>query len=233
MNYYLLEDARIEQRRLKKFLPVLKIYDTPKQLLADVTQDDGPKIMILDVEIKGVEQAGFKIAKMIRDQDPHAQIIMISHHDQLLPLCLEYHIAVIDFVPKKLGDQQFIQRLGKAINTAQRNLEKIKTLAVTPVKLPNGSHTYKTNLNTIVYIASEKGTHYLEVYTTDSVIKIRSNLRDMPSVHPNLVQIHAAYCINSTYLASYAAKTRIVTLNNGIQLPVSRRFVPALKKVAD
>ncbi|MDF7627038.1 response regulator transcription factor [Lactobacillaceae bacterium L1_55_11] len=233
MNYYLLEDARVDQRYIKKLIPTIKIFDSPRELMAVFKDDSEPKIIILDIEIKGVVRAGLEIARLIRQHDPHAQIIMISHHEDLMPVCLEYHIAAIDFIPKKIDERYFADRLLEAIKTAQDNIEKIAAVAVIPIKLPNGAHTYKVNLNDILYIASEKATHYLEVFTTDGIIKIRANLKDIPQVHPQLIQIHAAYCINIDRLETYTTKTHTACLSNGVHLPVSRRFIARLREEID
>ncbi|CAK8054291.1 LytR/AlgR family response regulator transcription factor [Eupransor demetentiae] len=233
MTYYLLEDGKTYQRKIKKILPGTKAYGSPRELIAALDQDEyGHKIIILDLEIKGIRQAGFRTAQHIRRQDPHAQIIIVTSHTEMSFLCFQYQIGVIDFISKNDEEQAFQSRLQRAVQTAKDNISRIEEITEIPVRFPNGSQFIKGDLNQVDYISSEKGTHYLEIHTRSNTIKVRANLKDISAIHKNLLQIHAAYCINISQIESYRAGTQTLTLKNGTNLPVSRRFIKAIRQLA-
>ncbi|MGO3411877.1 MAG: LytR/AlgR family response regulator transcription factor, partial [Leuconostoc falkenbergense] len=58
MNFYVLEDDPIGQQRIQRYLPTSFITDSPTKLLTALAADTHPKIILLDLEIKGLLHAG-------------------------------------------------------------------------------------------------------------------------------------------------------------------------------
>ncbi|CAH1855698.1 LytR/AlgR family response regulator transcription factor [Convivina praedatoris] len=226
MNYFLLEDNKIHQRFIKNLVSNIQIFNKPQDLLKRVhtLKSNSANIFILDLELGNMPKAGILTANFIRQADPHAQIIIFTSHSDLTSLCFEYHLSVLDYIYKGDAQNKIQQRLLASLKKAQNNLQRLIEVQEIPIKLPNGSRFHKVDLNNILFIASEKGTHYLEIHGFKSLTKIRANLKDIPSIHNHLIQVHAAYCINSKHIQSYSAKDHHLTLKNGIRLPVSRPF---------
>ncbi|MDF7637565.1 LytTR family transcriptional regulator DNA-binding domain-containing protein [Leuconostocaceae bacterium ESL0958] len=223
MSYYVLADQLEDRRLLNRILTNPIFCKSPQALLAALKKDRRGQIVILNLAIKGYPEAGFQTARLVRLFDPDAQLILLTHDEQLGHFCFEYQLSAIDFILKS-NDLRYQERLHRAIKQAYRNLQQIRLLRPLPIHFPNGQHQELVDLAQLIYIASEKGTHHLLLHEANRTRKIRANLKDMAPYHDCLCQIHAAYCINLNYLEEYIPSQQLVLLTNGVQLPVSRRY---------
>lgn len=230
MNCYVLTTDKKEQRLFRKILNEPAIYESPRDLLLTLNASLTGSIVILDVAIAGHEHAGFQTAEILRKQNPNSQLILLSNDSSMANACFEYQIGVLDFIIKGNLDLSFQNRLHRAVKKAQYNLHRISYLRPINIHLPDGSKNILVDLAKIIYISSEKGTHHLLLHESNRITKIRTSMKNVATLHENLCQIHAAFCINIDYLKKYDSKKGIVTLTTGNSLPVSRSFAPNIRE---
>lgn len=107
IHYYVLEDQPIQQRRIQQIIGVCRLFDQPAQLLAALQADEDSKIILLDLDLHTVTDAGLSVAQMIRTFDSMSPIIIVSTHTELLAASYRYQIAALDFIDKSQADGQF------------------------------------------------------------------------------------------------------------------------------
>lgn len=234
MNYYLLEDNLIQQQRIKSIVETCQIFDQPDSFLAAIRADKQPKIILVDLEIKTVVNAGLTVAKMIREFDILSPIIIVTTHSEMAMLSYKYQVSVLDFVNKLQNEIEFKQQLTSALTTARKHIQIQCEEETDIVALPNGKKAEHVNLSDIVYVTcSDAKSHQLTVYCEQKVIQIRATVKSLPILHQNLVRIHAAYVVNKDKLVSFDSETNMIVLSNKITLPCSRKYLKHIRKLVE
>lgn len=231
MNYYLLEDNLIQQKRIQNIIASCHVFDQPAALLTALRKDADPKIILLDLEIQTVANAGLNVAKMIREFDILSPIIIVTTHSEMVYMSYQYQISAFNFIDKTQNEQQFKQRLLSAVAGAEKqNIQKLDNEQTAVVSLPNGQKHERVILNDIHYVTcNDSKSHILTVYCTYKQIQIRSTVKRIPILHEDLIQIHAAYVINKRQLVSMDTATRTIELANKVRLPYSKKYLKILQ----
>lgn len=228
MHYYLLEDALIQQKRIRNIINTCRIFDNPTAFLAALMADEQPKTILVDLEIKTVTDAGFNVAKAIRRVDTLSPIIVVTTHSEMVATSYEYHIGAIDFIDKSLPEQQFVQRIESALQAAAKQyFNNNETKQSEMVLLPTGENIA---LEEMIYIAHNgANSHLLTIYCSQQTIQIRGTVKTLAEIHPKLIRIHAAYIVNRDMIKSLDTKAHTVTLKHQVTLPCSRKYLKMLK----
>lgn len=230
MNYYLLEDNLIQQDRIQSILKSCHIFDQPAALLAALQADTAPKIILLDLEIRTVANAGLNVAKMIRQFDILSPIIIVTTHSEMATMSYQYQIGALDFIDKTQNEQQFKQRLTSAIAVAEQRIQTQDVAQAEMISLPNGQKSEQIMLNDIRYVTcNDSKSHLITVYCTHKSVQVRSTVKLLPTLHEDLIQIHAAYVINKRHLVSVDTAARTVQLTDQMRVPYSRKYFKMIR----
>lgn len=221
---YLLEDDITQQKRIKQYIQHIHTFTSPANLLSAVLKDKTPKIILLDLEIKDVIYAGLQTAQLIRKNDIISPIIIVTTHCELSWHTFQHHISALDFIDKSQPESAFAQQLKSAIYTADKVLKRYDKKSPNLITIRNGAHLVQFDLNHLSYVSSNKGTHYINVFTKNGVSKIRNTIKTIASSHENFIQIHASFCINRDFIKQYLKSEKIIELTDGTLLPVTRKF---------
>ena len=224
MQSAVLEDDPIGQQRIQHYLPTSFITDSPTKLLAALAADTHPKIVLLDLEIKGLLHAGINTAKMIRQTDCVSPIIIITTHDELSLQTFQSHISALDFIQKAQPEAQFGKKLQHAVQMAYQRLNQFDLKMPVWLTIHNGAHTETFDLNTISHVSSNNGRHYINVHQSNTTTQIRNTIKQISQSHDKFLQIHASFCVNHDFIQQYRLKDKTLLLTTGDLLPVSRRF---------
>lgn len=232
MNYYLLEDNFIQQQRIQHIVENCRVFEQPADFLVALKEDLTDKVILLDLEIHTVANAGLTVAKMIRQFDATSPIIIVTTHSEMLEQGLKYHIGILDFINKTQPELLFAKRVQSAVSEAEQQIRIQSGVESDFVALPNGKKTENINLNDIVYATcSESTSHQLTIYCEQKNVQIRATVKSLPKLHPNLMQIHAAYVINKDKVMVFDAKKNAVQLNNGVTLPCARKYIKPMRRL--
>ncbi|MCK8617535.1 LytTR family DNA-binding domain-containing protein [Fructobacillus sp. M158] len=230
MPCYILSDNGNARRLLKKVLNQPIFFETPSALLHALGRVKKGQVVLLDSAIRGYESAGLQTAQLIRQQDPDAQLIMMSDNAAMAARCFEGQVGLIDFIIKQDFNARFFDRLLRAISKANSNLRRILNLRPVPIRLPDGRSTRLFDLTRIVYFTTDSGSHHLIIHEVDHQSRIRASMRDLAAYHQNLYRVHSSYVINIAYLHLYQPSKHSLTMVTGHQIPVSRHYAGALRQ---
>ncbi len=232
MNYYLLEDNLVQQRRIQQIIENCQVFDQPTSLLEALKADKLAKVILLDLEIRTVDNVGLNVAKMIRQFDTMSQIIIVTTHSEMLEQGLKYHISMIDFIDKVQSETLFTKRLLSAVTEAEQQIRQQSGTQSEFITLPNGKKSESINLNDIIYMTSSQSqSHRLTVCCEQKNIQVRTTVKSLPKLHQNFMQIHAAYVVNKSKVVAFDAHTNTVQLNNGVLLPCARKYLKSMRQL--
>lgn len=232
MKYYLLEDDLIQQNRINSMLQACYIFDQPAALLKALQADPEPKIILLDLEIRTVSHAGLNVAKLIRQFDILSPIIIVTTHSEMVAMSYQYQIGALDFIDKTQNEQLFKQRLMSAVDVAEQHIQTQNVAQAEIINVPNGQKSEQIILDDIRYAScNDSKSHLLTIYCAYKNIHVRSTVKCLPTLHDDLIQIHAAYVINKRHLVSMDTTTRTVQLTDQMDVPYSRKYVKIIRAV--
>ena len=229
-HYYLLEDQPQQQRRIQQIIGMCRIFDQPEQLLSALRADPQPKIILLDLALHTVMHAGLSVAQVIRTFDSISPIIIVSTHTELLATSYQYQVGALDFIDKAQNDSRFRQRLLSAMRAATNQLALQVKRIPEIVTLPSIRHRETVDVNDIVYIASNvAASHRVTIYCEQRQIDLRATMKSMAALSEKLIQIHAAYVINSDKICCLDVKNHTVMLQHRMHLPYSKKYFKQLQ----
>lgn len=184
----------------------IRTFVSAEAFLFEYEEDKTYDILLLDVEMKNMN--GIELAKRIRKDSNHAEIIFITSHFEFVGE--GYEVDALHYLIKPISADKLTQVLTKAT----------EKLSVEPpsVVIFCESETVKLYETDILYV--ESFLHYIVIHTKDKEYKIKENI----SVFENRVS-NDFYRIHRSYLVSLKHITRIsrTSVNIGnTELPLSR-----------
>lgn len=184
----------------------IRTFASAEAFLFEYEEDKSYDILLLDVEMKNMN--GIELAKRIRKDNNHAEIIFITSHFEFVGE--GYEVDALHYLIKPISSDKLTQVLTKAV----------EKLSVEPpsVVITCEGETVKLYESDILYV--ESFLHYIVIHTKDKEFKIKENM----SVFENKVS-DDFYRIHRSYLVSLKHITRIsrTSVNIGsTELPLSR-----------
>lgn len=167
-------------------------------------------LYFLDIDMPKVN--GLTLASTIRELDETAVIMFISAKE-------EYVFDAIKVQPFRfIRKSHFQSDLSEALQEYLRQNQTEKEDTVITIEVQN--EIYRFSVHDILYIQAKD--NYLDIITPKKNTLIRYKISDMETLlEPYLfLRIHKSYLVNYRYI--YALQGKTVTLENGIQLPISR-----------
>ena len=231
MPCYILTDKAKDRRYLQKVLVDSLFFETPNSLIHALGRTKKGQVVILDSTIRSFDEAGLQTAKIIRQHDPDSQLIMISDQATLAEKCFEAQIGLLDFIIKRDFSTSFFDRLLRAISKAKLNLRRMRDSRPIPLRLPDGSNSRLFDLNKIIYLTTDSGSHHLFIHEENHVSRIRATMRQVETCHSNFYRVHSSFMVNISFIHAYHADEHTLLLVTGHRLPVSRNYASQLRNV--
>lgn len=155
-----------------------------------ISQIDGYKIYILDIEVPG--KSGLDLAKNIRNSgDWQSQLIIVTNHEELEKDAFESQNLILSFI-SKFNDLQ--TNLLKSIETAYVILSCNKS-----IKYQKGGEIYQIPYNNILYIEKESNRLYCNIVTKGKIYETNKTLIEIERIlkeDPRFLKVHRSYIIN-------------------------------------
>lgn len=189
-------------------------FSACESLLEDKVQLDIFDLIILDVEMKGIN--GIAAAKMIREKNDKVQIAFISAH-----MCYStdgYHVRAIRYILKDKDDfEKYLQEcLDSFLETIDQNEREI-TLDFTI-----GKRTLK--VSDIVYLRSSGNyTVFVVSFESQETYLLRSTLKKMTDIMQafDFVPVSSKETVNLCHVRSLSRYNMI--LDNGTEISISQK----------
>lgn len=232
MSIFILEDDVLQAQRMKRLVEEIcerhgVVYDfmevtgKPTDILEKIPLTTFTPIYFLDIEIKDERRKGLEVAQMIRKYDPHGVIVFVTTHSAFAPISYQYMVSAFTFIDKGLA---YAERAGmvekcllhyEAMNAVERPLDEFV--------LDNAQATVRLPFHTVEYVMTDRP-HRLALVTSDSVLHFYGTLKEIEKMDERLLRCHQSYLVNMHHVANYDAAERMLVLQSGKRVPVSRRL---------
>ena len=159
-------------------------------------------------------QAGFEVAKEIRKTDSESLIVFISTHTELVLTSYKYMVSALQFIQKNVDFLDFQKEVETCVDAYIQQKENIKTKSEYIIINLKAS-SIKMDINDMVGKNFKR-----EFYGTLSKIE---------QLHPDLIRVHQSIIINKKYASKLNYKTHLLTMRDGTEVPVSRRYYTQVK----
>lgn len=194
------------------------IYSKPEQLLEDIKEFEDYNLVFMDLEW-GNEKSGFYWGEQIYKCMPHLPVVFITgYNDKFAQYILLTNVNLLGYLTKPVHTEILHRYLVKAdaLN------EKIECLVMSIQGRAVSVHT-----KDIIYLESEA--HKVMIHTKKGIYTIYEKLSDVKErLSKEFTQCHKSFIANMNYISVIDSK--VLTLKNGTNLPVSRTFSTQLRK---
>ncbi len=194
------------------------MYDTGNDLVRHLDAVLENNILFLDIDMPGIN--GLEVAEMIEAHPHKVNLIFVTNRNDLVFDAI--HFRPFRFLRKECLRDEIEEALLSVIS-------KMKDESFL-CEFESGSDVVKIAVQEIVYL--ESAGHYVKVHTQDEkVFVVRSKMSEMDNqlVMMGFVRIHIGYLVNIRNIYSISSKG--VILDNGAELPISRKNVERVKQI--
>lgn len=210
------------ETEMQKYDMLYKIdkYTSGLELLAQ--HETNPyDIIFLDIEMPGID--GFEAITQLRVIKSNILVVYITNHSGLVYPSYQYRpfelIAKRDFTSK-------IEEIIKSAINELRNIRELNSYYAIE-RYGHNQLVYKSHI-----IYAESIHHGVKLHTLDGVFKVRRALNQLSNELNSdyLTLCHRSYLVNVKHV--YEARENSLLLDNGIVLPMSRKYRKnVLKKI--
>ena len=182
-------------------------------------------VWFLDIELKD-EINGIELCRRIKEKNRRAYIIYVSAYQQYALECCQSH--AFDFLLKPWTDAQLLS----CLMAVQRDRKEAESGHFLSVEL--GTRTLQLKEESILYF-SKDNTTVAAHYPIGETFEWRESLEALKTrLAPGMfVQCHKSYIVNRQHVREFLWAEDKVILDNGEELPLSRRRAKGLKELID
>lgn len=213
-NLALLEDV-VDGLKLRE--TEVECFENGESLLRYITdsKDNFYQIYLLDIEMPGIN--GLDTAKQIRDIDKRAIIIFVTAYSDYV--FSSFEVQPFRFINKPIDREKLENVIHAAVNYIYTSKRYI-FISVDKAKI-------QLCCEDIMYFEGDK--RKVNVYLPEETYSFYSKMSDIEKMVDNswFVRIHVSFIVNMDYVK--AIYTDEIVLNNGVHLPVSRKYQKSVK----
>ncbi len=224
MRIAICDDSKENLTLLEDVVDGLKVRETEvdcfengKSLLRYLndSKENYYQIYLLDIEMPGIN--GLETAKHIREIDQRAIIIFVTAYSDYV--FSSFEVQPFRFINKPIDREKLETVLQAAINYIYTSKRYI-FISVDKAKI-------QLCCENIMYFEGDK--RKINVYTVGESYSFYSKMADLEKMVDNswFVRIHVSYMVNMDYVK--AIYTDEIILNNGVHLPVSKKYHKSVK----
>ncbi len=190
-------------------------FGSAEALEAAMDTGNGFDLIILDIELTG--KTGIDMAQDMRRKNDMTSIIFVSSHEGYLKY--GYSIQPIHFLIKPVEFNMLYNAISADIRINHSSSQLVLNFK---------SKSYTINTSDIIYI--EVIGHNLYIHTEERKTAFRQTMAEIEQKlqGENFCRCHNSYIVNLKYIDEFS-RTEI-TLQNGIKLPIGRRYCDSFQK---
>lgn len=231
MGIYILEDEANQVELLKEIIISInqrydcegecpKVYRRGEMLLLDLKSNTETNIFFLDIQIRGILDAGIGIAQKIRDFDKKAIIVFVSTHRELALDVLYSFVSPLSFVEKNLDLSIFTSKIEKSLREYYCLREVGDDDDVFHLKLRKTE--IKIPFSEIYYFTSTYA-HRVEMVSKVTFREFHGDLIKIEREDDRLERVHQSYIVNPGSVVQIDKTMRRLIFPNGDFVPISRK----------
>ncbi len=206
------------------------IIDSAEEAI-DAIKSNRPDVILLDINLKG-KMTGLQLAEKISGLKIPI-LFITSFHDEAT-----YNQAskmqMVGFLVKPLNNLTLMSAIDACLSQITPSPQpEIPAIINDSFLIKKGRVYYRIRLQDIYYIESDL--EYITFYTNDNKFVTKGSLKKLSEhlLNFGFFRTHQRYVINLDKLRSINMQANLVTQNNGIKLPVSRRKRKELEALWD
>lgn len=241
LNIVVVEDDSVQRGEfvsfMKKYIDfeeldakVVLDTDSIQNTLDFTTEHDSEDFLFfLDIGLGSNKLAGIQLAKKLRTNFPHADIVFLTSHVEFSLLALRNRIASLDYIGKDMHEKDIQNSIRKDIKLSLKHLQSIGKRETFTYKHRN--KFLNIPLDDIYYFESgPTGYNCTILHGKNRVISVPHALKSIEKSHPRLFRCHRAFLVNPDNIISYDYTERKIyfDLEENISCPVSIRKITAL-----
>lgn len=231
LNIFVLEKDFYEQARIEKaiekakkihFLKIgqINIHDKTNQLLDEITERGSHMLFFLDIQSASEVEEGFLVAQEIRRRDPYATIVFVTAHPELLPLAFQYRVSALDFIDKKLSEQDYEDRIITDIELAL--IKNGYSLSECSFALDTKNATIQVPFHKILFFETSSTVHKIILHTIDEQIEFYGQLSKVVAQDSRLYKCHKSFVVNPENIVRLDKELSLAYFENGESCLVSK-----------
>lgn len=213
-NLALLEDV-VDGLKLRE--TEVECFENGESLLRYISdsKENFYQIYLLDIEMPGIN--GLETAKQIREIDKRAIIIFVTAYSDYV--FSSFEVQPFRFINKPVDREKLENVIHAAVNYIYTSKRYI-FISVDKAKI-------QLCCEDIMYFEGDK--RKVNVYLPEETYSFYSKMSDIEKMVDNswFVRIHVSFIVNMDYVK--AIYTDEIVLNNGVHLPVSRKYQKSVK----
>jgi Response regulator of the LytR/AlgR family len=230
MRTVILDDERdsidLLQLELAQNCPQVEVvgtYTSPLKALKEIELLQ-PHLLFLDIEMPVMN--GFEILEKISHLN--FSVIFITAYNQYALKAFRFN--ALDYLVKPIDTSELVEAVAKAAILVKPTSEQLSMLQKqlhgeppTKIAIPGHQGVFFIELDEIVY--SEASNNYSKLILTDGrQFVISKTLKDVQEVlkDEHFLRVHRQYIINLNHVKQFSRNEGILTMDNGVHIPVAR-----------
>lgn len=234
MKTMIIEDSRLAREGLARMLgqfsqlELVATANHPDEALPLIAEHK-PELLFLDIHMPG--STGFDLLEQL---DYQPKIIFTTAYSEHAIRSFEFN--TVDYLLKPINHERLSQAITKLSSHNEAAIPEVKPTLEPKDKIfvKDGDHCHLITLEKIRYIESCK--NYVRLYFEDTSVFLKKSLNQVEDRLPKrlffranrqfIINLHAISAIEESISEGYE-----VTMNNGIQVEISRRQANELKSL--
>ena len=220
----LVEELQIQEKMVKSIVYSLglnveiKCFQSGEDLLWEIEQKGNMDIILLDVEMGGIN--GVETARQLRKKDNRVILFFISYHDQY---CKEIiNVQPFRFIDKPVSEVKLESALKEAFKAMS---QKEEIFEYTYKKVP-----YKILVSKIRYFESDK--REVNLYSTDGVYSFYKKLDEVEAqleqMNIKFLRISKSYLVNMNYVKEFRFEK--VVMDDSKEFKIGPKYKDKVRK---
>ena len=190
-------------------------YQTAEELLFENTEGYPFDLMILDIDMQGMD--GMALARKIRERDAKIPILFLTNKREYV--FEGYEVQALRYLLKPMSEEKLFPLLNE-VHTAAR--EEVQGLIVSA----EGEHC-KIAVSDILYLEADG--HYVKIHTVKRDYVVKRAFTELAEVlAEGFVTTHRSYLVHLLHVER-VQRTECI-LSNGSSIPVSRNSYKAVNE---
>jgi two-component system, LytTR family, response regulator len=232
MKAIIIDDENKARQLLKLLLaencPQINVVEECADVAAGVRaiKKHQPELIFLDIEMPGIN--GLQILDFFNEDEINFSIIFVTaYNDYALQA---FKLSAVDYILKPINTDLLVEAVTRFENTNNRKLRQLEALKQNlsnsedkKIVIPNIDNLHYVSPADIMYVKGEGAyaTFYLQNGEKYMLSRNLKYVEEMLANYPYLRRCQKSYIVNIKEIKSFSKQDYLVTLNSGIQIPIS------------
>lgn len=188
----------------------------------------------LDIELSDSAHAktGLDLAELAKKQDPRAQIIFVTTHEELSLMTFQRRIGPIDYIIKDYS-VAMQKRITATLQLAIKNLSEWNLVKKMTFSYRLGHLIKNINVDDVYYLETSQLPHKLHLVKSDGEADFVGNIRKVEKNNSFLAKISRSCLVNPKNIQTIDLHKKVVIFPNGDVVPYARSQAEKMRSLIE